>query len=191
MTPAAPASQPPVTPRASDDRSSIGPAGWLGVALVVAAASFFIVSSPRYSPESLQKKDQLGAVAAAYALATLWQRAPQDAAAFESALNRDADFPAAARMLGLQAQSIRVTPSAILEARHPMILLLKEDPDVVVTREFLEGRQRKTVARYVVLAEVRGDEAVIHDPIVGRFTVPVPDLVESVGDVGTMWVPNP
>ena len=50
---------------------------------------------------------------------------------------------------------------------------------------------RKAGARYVVLAEIRGDEAVILDPGVGPFTLPVPDLVESVGDVGTMWVSNP
>ncbi len=174
-----------------DDRQNLGLAGWLGVVLVAAAAAFFIVSSPRYSPGSLPQKDQLGAVAAAYALAALWQRAPQDAAAFEAALTSGADFSAAARMLGLQARSVRVTPSAILGARHPMLLLLKEDPDVVVTREFLEGRQRKAGARYVVLAEVRGDEAVILDPIVGRFTMPMTDLVESVGEVGTMWVSNP
>lgn len=177
--------------RNRDDRESLGPAGWLGVALVVAAASMFIVSSPRHSPESLQKKDRLGSIAAAYALATLWQRAPQDAKAFEAVLAGDADFSAAARMLGLQAQSVRVTPPAILDARHPMILLLKEDPDVVVTREFLEGRRRKVEARYVVLAEIHGDDAVILDPTVGRFTMPVSDLVESVGDAGTMWVPNP
>lgn len=170
---------------------SVGPAGWLGVALVVVAASAFIVSSPRYSPESLPKKDQLRAVAAAYALAALWQRAPLDADAFEAALAGGADFSAAARMLGLQARPVRVTPSDILDARHPMILLLKESPDVVVTREFLEGRQRKAGARYVVLAEIHGDDAVILDPIVGRFAMPLSDLVETVGGAGTMWVPHP
>lgn len=170
---------------------SVGPAGWLGVVLVVTTTSLFIVFSPRYSPESLQKRDHVGSVAAAYALAALWQRTPLDRNAFESALAGRADFPAAARVLGLQARSVRVTSSAILDARHPMILLLKEDPDVVVTRELLEGRQRKVGARYVVLAEIRGDEAVILDPGAGRFTIPVPDLVESVGDVGTMWVANP
>lgn len=173
------------------DQQYVGPAGWLGVALVVAAALFFIVSSPRYSPESPQKKDQLGAVAAGYALAALWQRAPQDAEAFEAALTSGADFSATARMLGLQARSVRVTPSTIRETRYPMILLLKEDPDIVVTRDFLEGRQRKAGARYIVLAEVQDNEAVILDPFVGGYTMPVPDLVESVGDVGTMWRPNP
>ena len=170
---------------------SVGPAGWLGVALVVAAATLFIVFSPRYSQESLQKKNQLGSIAAGYALAALWQRTPLDRDAFESALAGRADFSAAARMLGLQAQPVRVTLSAILGARHPMLLLLKEAPDVVVTREFLEGRPRKAGARYVVLAEIHGDEAVILEPGVGPFTMPVPDLVESVGDVGTMWVSNP
>ncbi|OGX00045.1 MAG: hypothetical protein A3K11_02115 [Nitrospirae bacterium RIFCSPLOWO2_12_FULL_63_8] len=170
---------------------SVGPAGWLGVVLVVAAASLFIVFSPRYSQESLQKKNQLGSVAAAYTLAALWHRAPVDREAFESALAGHSDFSAAARMLGLQAQPIRVTLSAILGARHPILLLLREAPDVVVTRELLEGRPRKAGARYVVLAEIRGDEAVILDPGVGPFTLPVPDLVESVGDVGTMWVSNP
>lgn len=170
---------------------SVGPAGWLGVVLVVTTAVLFIAFSPKYSPESLQKRDRVGAVAAAYALAALWQRTPLDRNAFESALVGRADFSAAGRTLGLQAQSVRVTPSAILDARHPMILLLKEDPDVVVTRELLEGRRRKAGARYVVLAETRGDEAVILDPGAGRFTMPVPDLVESVGDAGIMWVANP
>lgn len=170
---------------------SVGPAGWLGVALVVAAASMFIVSSPSYSPESLQKKDPVGSVAAAYALAALWHRAPLDPGAFESALAGGADFSVAARMLGLRARSVRVTSSAIMEAPHPMILLLKETPDVVVTREFLEGRQRKAGARFVVLAEIHGDEAVVLDPVVGRFTMPVSDLAESAGGTGTMWAPNP
>lgn len=177
--------------RNGDDRESLGPAGWLGVALVITAASLFLVFAPRYSPEPLKKKDQLGSVAAAYALAALWQRVPPDAEAFESALAGGADFAAAARLLGLQAQTVRVTVPAILVARHPMILLLTEDPDVVVTRKFLEGRQRNTAARYVVLAEIHGGDAVILDPTVGRFTMPVPDLVESMGEVGTMWVPNP
>ena len=170
---------------------SVGPAGWLGAVLVVTTASLFIVFSPRYSPELLQKRDRGGSVAAAYVLAALWQRTPLDRSAFESALAGRADFSAAARMLGLQAQSVRVTPSVILDARHPMILLLKEDPDVVVTRKLLEGRPRKAVARFVVLAEIHGDEAVIFDPGAGRFALPVPDLVESVGDVGTMWVAGP
>lgn len=170
---------------------SVGPAGWLGVVLVVVAASLFIVFSPRYSQESLQKKNQLGSVAAAYALAALWQRTPLDRNAFESALAGRADFSAAARMIGLQAQPVQVTLSAILGARHPMLLLLTEAPDVVVTRERLEGRPRKAGAHYVVLAEIHGDEAVILDPGVGPFTMSVPDLVESVGDVGTVWVSNP
>lgn len=170
---------------------NVGPAGWSGVALVVAAASFFIVSSPKYPPEPLPKKDPFRAVAAAYALAALWQRTPLDADAFEAALAGGADFSAAARMLGLQARSVRATPSDLLDARRPVILLLKESPDVVVTRELLEGRQRKAGARYVVLAEIHGDDAVILDPIVGRFAMPVSDLVESVGGAGTMWVPRP
>ena len=170
---------------------SVGPAGWLGVVLVVVAASLFIIFSPRYSQESLQKKNQLGSVAAAYALAALWQRTPLDRDAFESALADHADFSAAARMLGLQAQPVHVTLSAILGARHPMLLLLKEAPDVVVTSDLLEGRPRKAGARYVVLAEIHGDEAVILDPGVGPFTMSVPDLVESVGDVGTVWASNP
>jgi hypothetical protein len=179
------------TVRNRDDRERLGPAGWLGVALVVTAVSLFLAFAPRYSPEPLTKKDQFGSVAAAYALAALWQRMPPDAEAFESALAGGGDFAAAARLLGLQAQSIRVTAAAILDARHPMILLLREDPDVVVTRKFLEGRQRPAAARYVVLAEIHGGDAVILDPTIGRFTMPVPDLVESMGEVGTMWVPHP
>ncbi len=46
-------------------------------------------------------------------------------------------------------------------------------------------------ARYVVLAEIHGDEAVILDPVTGRFTMPVSDLAGSVGDAATMWLPNP
>ena len=179
------------TGRKQDDRRSPGPSGWLGVVLVVVAVALFLIFSPSYSPESLQKKDRLGAVAATYALAALWHRAPQDAAAFEAALAGRADFSAAARMLGLQALPVRMTPSAILDARHPMILLLTETPDVVVTREFLEGRQKKAGARYVVLAEIHGDEAVILDPVTGRFTMLVSDLAGSVGDAATMWLPNP
>ncbi len=179
------------TVRSRDDQESLGPAGWLGVALVVTAAALFLAFAPRYSTEPIKKKDQFGSVAAAYTLAALWQHVPPSTDAFEAALAGGADFAAAARLLGLQAQSVRVTAPAILDARHPMILLLMEDPDVVVTRKFLEGRQRNTVPRYVVLAEVRGSEAVILDPTAGRFTLPVQDLVESMGDVGTMWVPNP
>lgn len=179
------------TARNGDARESLGQAGWLGVALVVTAASLFIVFAPRYSPEPLKKKDPFGSVPAAYALAALWHRMPPNAEAFEAALAGGADFAAAAHQLGFQAQSVRVTAPAILGARHPMILLLTEDPDVVVTRKFLEGRQRNTAPRYVVLAEIHGGDAVILDPTVGRFTIPVPDLVESMGDVGTIWVPNP
>ena len=179
------------TGRKQDDQLSPGPAGWLGVVLVVGAVALGIVFSPSYAPESLQKQDRLGAVAATYALAALWHRAPQDAATFEAALAGRADFSAAARMLGLQAQPVRMTPSAILDARYPMILLLTETPDVVMTRELLEGRHRKAGARYVVLAEIHGDDAVILDPVTGRFTMPVSDLAGSVGDAGTMWLPNP
>lgn len=191
MTPPAQAGPPPAARRADDERPSIGPAGWLGVALVVVAVSAFIVSSPRYSPESLQNKDPSGAVAAARALAALWQRTPQDAEAFDAALGGGADFPAAARLLGLQARAVPVTPSTLLETRYPMILLLTEEPDVVVTAGSLTGRRGKGGARYVVLAEVRGGDAVILDPLTGRIAVPLADLVESVADVGTMWLPNP
>jgi hypothetical protein len=32
---------------------------------------------------------------------------------------------------------------------------------------------------------------VILDPRVGQIVVPVPDLVESVAETGTVWMPNP
>jgi len=173
-------------------RTFVGAAGWLGVVVVVAGAVSFIVHSPRYSLESPRNKpDTFSAVSAAYTLAAIWKRTPSDAKAFEAALTGNADFPAAARLLGLRALPVRVTPPTIMNAQHPMILFLVEDPDVVVTSQLLEGRLQKARARYVVLTEIQGADAVILDPIAGRFTIPVADLVESVGALGTVWMPNP
>jgi len=173
-------------------RPFVGAAGWLGVVVVVAGAVSFIVHAPRYSPELPgNRPDTFSAVSAAYTLAAIWKRIPSDAKAFERVLADSADFSAAARLLGLRALPIRVTPASIAGVQRPMILFLVEDPDVVVTRQFLEGRPRKTRARYVVLAEVQDGDAVVLDPVAGRFTIPVADLVESVGAVGTVWVPNP
>jgi hypothetical protein len=64
--------------------------------------------------------------------------------------------------------------------------LLQEEPDVVSTVETLEGR-RLDLTRYVVLVGVREDQAVILDPLVGRVTVTVPDLVNRVVGKGILW----
>jgi hypothetical protein len=192
MAQAVPQPQSPVSRQDGNDQPFVGAAGWVGVVVVVTAAVSFIIHSPRYAVESSRNgRDAFSAVSAAYTLAALWKRTPSDAKAFETALTRDADFPAAARLLGLRALSIRVTPSALMDAQYPMILFLVEDPDVVVTRQFLEGRPRRAGARYVVLAEIHDNEAVILDPIAGRFAMPVPDLVENVGAFGTVWMPIP
>lgn len=184
--------QPPVSYPDGNDRPFVSAAGWLGVVVVVTAAVSFIIHSPRYSVEPARNsQDTFSAVSAAYTLAAIWKRTPSDVRAFETALTRNADFLTAARLLGLRALSVRVTPAAITNAQYPMILFLVEDPDVVVTRRLLEGRQRRVGARYVVLTGIQGNEAVILDPIAGRFAVPVSDLVESVGSSGTVWMPNP
>jgi hypothetical protein len=72
-----------------------------------------------------------------------------------------------------------------------MILFLQEEPDVVVTAGSLVGRREKGEPRYVVFEKVRGNDAVILDPRVGQIVVPVPDLVESVAETGTVWMPSP
>jgi ABC-type bacteriocin/lantibiotic exporter with double-glycine peptidase domain len=122
---------------------------------------------------------------------TLWGRSPKDPAAFGKTLAGTPDFLAAGQRLGLQAQTVQITPSALRGAKYPMILFLQEEPDVVVTAGSLVGRREKGEPRYVVFEKVHGNDAVILDPRVGHIAVPVSDLVESVAGTGTVWMPNP
>jgi len=131
----------------------------------------------------------LSSVAAAYTLAAFWKRSPRDATAFETALKPPPDFLEAGRLLGLRAKAVVITPTTFLESPAPMILLLQEEPDVVSTVETLEGR-RLDLTRYVVLLGVRKDQAVILDPLIGRVTVTVPDLVNRVVGKGILWSPR-
>jgi len=195
-----------------DEPRTVGPAGWLGVCLVVLAVGMLIIAAPGKPLPSPAKDsrpagalprppvpDQEGVVrapspalsglAAAYTLAALWKRSPPDAAAFETALQHPPDFLAAGRLLGLRAEAVVVTPTAFLENPPPMILLLQEEPDVVATLESLAGR-RVDLTRYVVLAGVREGQAVILDPLIGRATVAVPDLVKRVVGKGFFWSPR-
>jgi hypothetical protein len=196
-----------------DGPRTVGPAGWLGVCLVVLAVVTLIVSSPGKPPPSLSTNsrpvealpgppvpdrdgvvrapspDQSG-VAAAYTLAALWKRSPPDAAAFETALKHPPDFLEAGRLLGLRATAVDVTPTTLRESPPPMILLLQEEPDVVSTVETLEGR-RLDLTRFVVLAGVRGGQAVILDPLIGRAIVAVPDLAKRVVGKGIFWSSRP
>jgi hypothetical protein len=195
-----------------EETQSIGPAGWLGVCLVVVAVVLLIIAAPsRLPPPPVQEPrpaaalpgppvpDQegivrapspaLSSVAAAYTLAVFWKRSPPDATAFEALLKPPPDFLEAGRLLGLRAKAVVITPTTFLESSAPMILLLQEEPDVVSTVEALAGR-RLDLTRYVVLMEVRKDQAVILDPLLGRVTVAVPDLVNRVVGKGILWSPR-
>ncbi len=195
-----------------DEPRTVGPAGWLGVCLVVLAVALLIIAAPGKPLPSPAKDshpagalprppvpDQEGVVrapspalsglASAYTLAALWKRSPPDAAAFETALQPPPDFLEAGRLLGLRAETVIVTPTTFLESPPPMILLLQEEPDVIATRESLAGR-RVDLTRYVVLAGVREGQAVILDPLIGRATVAVPDLVKRVVGKGFFWSPR-
>jgi hypothetical protein len=186
-----------------DNRQRLSLAGWLGVVLVVVAASTFIIYSPRSPSESSRKSviapdagrrpfsPAESAQIAVLTMEALWGRAPKDPAAFGKALTGTPDFLAAGQRLGLQAKAVQITPSALLGAKYPIILFLQEEPDVVVTAGSLVGRREKGEPRYVVFEKVRGNDAVILDPRVGQIVVPVPDLVESVAETGTVWMPNP
>ena len=186
-----------------DGRQRLGLAGWLGVVLVVVAASSFIIHAPR-SPSESSRKSVIASDAgrrpfspaesaqiAVLTMETLWGRSPQDQAAFGTTLAGIPDFLAAGQRLGLQAQTVQITPAALLGAKYPMILFLQDDPDVVATAGSLVGRREKGEPRYVVFEKVRGHDAVILDPRVGHIVVPVSDLVESVAGTGTVWTPNP
>ncbi len=195
-----------------DEPRTVGPAGWLGVCLVVLAVGMLIIAAPgKPLPSPAQDSrpagalprppvpDQEGVVrasspalsglAAAYTLAALWKRSPPDSAAFETALQPPPDFLEAGRLLGLRAEAVVVTPTTFLESPPPMILLLQEEPDVMATLESLAGR-RVDLTRYVVLARVREGQAVILDPLIGRATVAVPDLVKRVVGKGFFWSPR-
>src|SRR5919198_296767 len=96
-----------------DEPRTVGPAGWLGVCVVVLAAVHLIIAAPGKPPPSPSKgsrppvPDRDGvvrvsspsqsAVAAAYTLAALWKRSPLDAEAFETALKPPPDFLEAGR----------------------------------------------------------------------------------------------
>ena len=188
-----------------DEARAVGPAGWLGVCLVVLAVAILIIAAPGKPPPSPGKDSRppvpdqdgvvrasspaLSAVAAAYTLAALWKRSPLDAEAFETALKAPPDFLEAGRLLGLRAEAVGVTPTTLRGHPPPMILLLQEEPDVVATVEALEGR-RRDLTRYVVLAGVRDGHVVILDPLIGRVTLAVPDLVKRVVGEGIFWSPQ-
>ena len=173
-----------------DDRQRLSLVGWLGVVLVVVAASTFIFYAPR-SPSERPFSPAESAQIAVLTMEALWGRSQKDPAAFGKTPTGTPDFLAAGQRLGLQAKAVQITPSALLGAKYPMILFLQEEPDVVVTAGSLIGRREKGEPRYVVFEKIRGNDAVILDPRVGHIVVPVPDLVESVAGTGTVWMPNP
>src|SRR6266849_3770948 len=195
-----------------DETQTIGPAGWLGVCLVVVAVVLLIIAAPNKLPPSAGQESRpaaalpgppvpdqegvvrapspaLSSVAAAYTLAAFWKRSPPDTTAFETTLKPPPDFLEAGRLLGLRAKEVVSTLTTFLESPPPMILLLQEERDVVSTVETLEGR-RLDLTRYVVLVGVREDQAVILDPLIGRVTVRVPDLVNRVVGKGILWSPR-
>ncbi len=122
-------------------------------------------------------------------MASVWKRKPADPAAFERALRGKPDFTAAGRLLGMDTETVQVSPAVTGSGQLPLILLLKEEPDVLTTAGSLAGRRRGGGMRYVVLAEVRQGEAVVLDPLVGRITLPVTDLIESAAETGIFWRP--
>ena len=188
-----------------DEPRTVGLVGWLGVCLVVLAVVILVIEAPGKPPPSPGKDSRppvpdqdgvvrasspaLSAVAAAYTLAALWKRSPLDAEAFETALKPPPDFLEAGRLLGLRAGTVGLTLSTFWEHPATMILLLQEVPDVVATVEALEGRHRD-LTRYVVLAGVRDGQVVILDPLIGRVTLAVPDLVKRVVGEGIFWSPQ-
>src|SRR5438445_1904971 len=163
-----------------DMTQTIGPAGWLGVCLVVVAVVLLIIAAPSRLPPSPSQEprpaaalpgpsvpDQegivrapsaaLSGVAAAYTLAAFWKRSPPDATAFETVLKPPPDFLEAGRLLCLRAKAVVITPTTFLESPPPMILLLQEVPDVVSTVVTLDGR-RLDLTRDVAVVGVREDQ---------------------------------
>lgn len=141
------------------------------------------------------------AAAAAYTLAALWKRTPEDPSAFAKALGKEPDFSAAARHLGLEANPVPLSRTAILKGTHPMIVSLLGEPDVITTVRILEERLgegsadpaliARTRTRYAVLAEIRGTNAVVLDPLAGRIAIPVLVLLDRVSGDGTVWSQPP
>ncbi len=142
------------------------------------------------------------AAAAAYTLAALWKRTPEDPAAFSNSLGGgQPDFAAAARHLGLEASAVPLSRTAILKGTHPIIVSLLGEPDVITTVRILEERLGKGAAdpallartrtRYAVLAEVHGTNAIVLDPLVGRTAIPVLVLLDRVTGEGTVWSQPP
>lgn len=172
-------------------------------AVVVAPSPIKI---PGKNPARVQDGDRVvrvstsaeSARAAAYTLAGLLKRAPIDAAAFEKTLAPSPDFVAAGKVLGLGGHFVEGREDSVRREGRPMILPLKEEPDVIETAQSLEKRLGgKTVAsalaggsavRYVVLAKVHGSDAVILDPLAGRTVVPLRDLIKRVEGKGVAWV---
>ncbi|OGW60405.1 MAG: hypothetical protein A2V83_03990 [Nitrospirae bacterium RBG_16_64_22] len=203
----------------------VGAAGALSVIVVFAAFLAYQTSrqiAPEGAPDSAAGKrpavhsragvpDEDGVVrastpeesaaAAAYTLAALWKRTPEDPAAFSKSLGGQPDFAAAAHRLGLEASAVRLSRTAILKGPHPIIVSLLGEPDVITTVRILEERLGKGAAdpallarartRYAVLAEVHGTNAVVLDPLVGRTSIPVLVLLDRVTGEGTVWSQPP
>ena len=139
------------------------------------------------------------AMASAYTLAALLKRMPVDPAAFERAVVPSPDFVAAGKILGFKTESVEIGEDAIQKGGRPMILPITAEPDVIETAQSLEKRLRgKAVSSdllagsrtyYIVLAEVRGSDAVILDPLAGRTVIPLHDLVKRVEGKGVAWIP--
>jgi hypothetical protein len=49
----------------------------------------------------------------------------------------------------------------------------------------------RTRTRYAVLAEVRGTNAIVLDPLAGRTAIPVLVLLDRVSGDGTIWSQSP
>ena len=126
---------------------------------------------------------------------------PEDPSAFAKALGKEPDFSAAARHLGLEASPVQLSRTAILKGIHPMIVSLLGEADVITTVRILEERLgegsadpaliARTRTRYAVLAEVRGTNAIVLDPLAGRTAIPVLVLLDRVSGDGTVWSQSP
>ena len=139
------------------------------------------------------------AVAAGYTLAALLKRMPVDPDAFEKAIGQGPDFLSAGRILGFETDSVQVTRRGLLKETRAMILSLRGDSESIETVRSLEKRLGKGAGlpmllarsqkRYAVLAEVREGDAVILDPLAGRVSIPMSDLLERVEGKGIVWRP--
>ena len=139
------------------------------------------------------------AVAAGYTLAALLKRAPVDPVAFEKTMDKDHDFLAAGRLLGLETDAVQITHPGILKETYPMILSLRGEPEMIETVKSLEKRLGKgaispallarSQTHYAVLAGIQEGDAVLLDPLAGRVAIPVRDLIERVEENGIVWLP--